>query len=147
MASQYERAGTQWLENAVTALPEIGATLIGLDESTNGWPEWSLVTSEPPGDHAVLLLHHSPGSFDQLGARTSRPMLMLAGHTHGGQIAPFGVPLVLPPGCDGYVQGHFSHGMHQMYVSRGIGNSHVPFRIGARPELAVLTIERSRNFG
>lgn len=143
MKSRYEQAGTVWLENATTVLPEIGATLIGLDESTNGWPEWSLVTDEPPGENAVLLLHHSPGSFAELGARAGRPMLMLSGHTHGGQIAPLGVPLVLPPGCEGYVQGHFRDGLQQMYVSRGIGNSHIPFRIGARPEVAILDIERS----
>jgi predicted MPP superfamily phosphohydrolase len=143
MKAQYERAGTIWLENASASLPEIGTKLIGLDESTNGWPKWSLVADEPHGEHAVLLLHHSPGAFDELGSRTDRPMLVLSGHTHGGQVAPLGVPLVLPPGCEGYVQGHFSDGPHQMYVSRGIGNSHVPFRIGARPELAILDIERS----
>jgi hypothetical protein len=139
----YERAGAIWLENKTTALPEIGAQVIGLDESTNGWPDWSLVEGAPPGDDALLLLHHSPGSFKHLADRASRPVLMLSGHTHGGQVAPFGVPLVLPPGCERYVQGRFESGPHQLYVSRGIGNSHVPFRVGARPELAILRVERS----
>jgi predicted MPP superfamily phosphohydrolase len=68
---------------------------------------------------------------------------MLAGHTHGGQVAPFGHALILPPGCHGYVQGRYARPPHQLYVTRGLGSSHLPFRVGARPELAILDIHRT----
>lgn len=142
LAAHYARAGVAWFENSVTELTELGVDLVGLDESMNGWPEWQLMSDLPPDGRATLLLHHSPGSFDRLGDITSRPTLMLSGHTHGGQIAPFGVPLVLPPGCAGYVQGAYRKGQFQMYVSRGVGNSHLPFRVGAQPELAIIEVQR-----
>jgi predicted MPP superfamily phosphohydrolase len=61
---------------------------------------------------------------------------MLSGHTHGGQIAPFGIAIKLPHGSGGYVSGWSRDDGGPLYVSRGIGTSLVPIRIGATPELA-----------
>jgi hypothetical protein len=61
---------------------------------------------------------------------------MLAGHTHGGQVAPFGIATVLPRGCGRYVAGWYREGGPPLFVSRGIGTSSLPVRIGASPELA-----------
>ena len=71
-----------------------------------------------------------------------RPTVVLAGHTHGGQIAPLGLAIVLPEGSGRYVHGQYqsANSQHTLYVSRGLGNSGPPFRIGARPELALLEI-------
>jgi uncharacterized protein len=82
-----------------------------------------------------LVLAHSPAARDSWAGPAATAML--AGHTHGGQIAPFGVALWLPPGCDGYAAGWFRGGKVDLYVSRGVGTSMVPFRLGARPEVAV----------
>jgi predicted MPP superfamily phosphohydrolase len=68
-------------------------------------------------------------------------MLVLSGHTHGGQIAPFGITLVTPRGSGSYVKGWYHQEGHSMYVMRGIGTTGVPLRIGATPELLVLDIE------
>jgi predicted MPP superfamily phosphohydrolase len=59
----------------------------------------------------------------------------LSGHTHGGQVAPFGIATILPPGCGRYVAGWYRDSGPPMYVSRGIGTSLFPVRIGATPEL------------
>jgi predicted MPP superfamily phosphohydrolase len=66
-----------------------------------------------------------------------RPRWMLAGHTHGGQIAPLGVPLMRPRGSGRYVSGWYRDPAPPMYVSRGIGTSVIPARYRARPEVAV----------
>jgi uncharacterized protein len=139
---EYAAAGTELLENRSLDLDGLGLHVIGLDERTNGWPKWDLV-AQAPADRLTLLLHHSPGAFDRLPLPAGATVLQLSGHTHGGQIAPFGRPLVLPPGCGGYVQGPYRRGPHALYVTRGLGNSHIPFRLGSRPELALIDVRRA----
>ncbi len=141
MARHYEAGGGAWLDNRALDLPELGVHVVGLDERTNGRPSWDLVAAAPT-DRPTVLVHHSPNAFDRLPLPAGAVVLQLSGHTHGGQVAPFGWPLVLPPGTGRYVQGWFERGSSQLYVTRGIGNSHVPFRVGARPELAILEVRR-----
>lgn len=142
LAGHYARAGVAWLDNAATDVDSLGIRIIGIDETLNGWPEWPLVSGVAP-DRAAIVMHHSPASFDRLPLQPGVTALMLSGHTHGGQVAPLGVPLVLPPGCGGYVRGLYRRGRQRLYVSRGLGNSHIPFRVGARPELAMLAVHRT----
>jgi len=63
-------------------------------------------------------------------------LLSLSGHTHGGQVPFFGSPLMLPPGSGAYNHGLYVTQYGPLYVSRGIGTSELPLRIGARPEIA-----------
>ena len=68
--------------------------------------------------------------------------LMLSGHSHAGQVRlPVLTRLVLPPGGKFFPYGLYrpqGPGSAQLYVSRGIGMSGVPFRFLAPPELVVL---------
>ena len=57
-------------------------------------------------------------------------------HTHGGQIAPFGWAPLRPPGSGRYVRGWYRDAGIPMYVSRGIGTSIIPARLGNVPEVA-----------
>ncbi len=68
--------------------------------------------------------------------------LVLAGHSHGGQmVLPGGKPLWLPYECGGFVGGWYDHERGtRMYVSRGVGTSILPLRLLCRPEVAVLTL-------
>jgi predicted MPP superfamily phosphohydrolase len=142
LRDHYSRVGVELLDNQSVNVPELSINLVGLDERTNGRPDWSLATRALPGETAVVM-HHSPGAFDIFRtADRGAGLLMLSGHTHGGQVAPLGRPLVLPPGSRGYVSGLYGGGDRQLYVTRGIGNSHFPVRIGARPELAIVTVNR-----
>ncbi|NIP85962.1 MAG: hypothetical protein GTO03_10525 [Planctomycetales bacterium] len=89
-----------------------------------------------------ILLAHSP---DQLPwARQHQFDLMLAGHTHGGQIhLPWTGPLVSATriGTD-YAAGLSSAPPTVLHVSRGISQT-VPLRLRCPPELARLTLFRS----
>ena len=86
-----------------------------------------------------LVLAHCPISRDMLGLPEEHPAsLVLSGHTHGGQVAPFGLATILPRGCGRYVAGWYRDALPPMYVSRGIGTSLLPIRIGATPELVRL---------
>ena len=88
----------------------------------------------------VLIVSHCPGSFDYINKTSNHTTIAVAGHTHGGQIAPFGKALVTPTGSGSYVHGWYDRNNASMYVMRGIGTSGLPLRIGARPERLVLDL-------
>ena len=99
----------------------------------------------PPGrteDGALrVLLSHSP---DQIRWATQRDFdLMLAGHTHGGQIR---LPVIGPVVCPSrygvkYASGVFYRNPVIMHVSRGISGS-TPLRINCPPEITKLVLTR-----
>ena len=88
-----------------------------------------------------LLLAHSPAyrdsfSSDELAKiRQYKPRYMLSGHTHGGQLSLFGFTPIRPNGSGRYVSGWYRDGAIAMYVSRGLGVSILPVRIGVVPEI------------
>jgi hypothetical protein len=143
----YAHAGVDLLINRRVTLDHAGEPIdiVGLDDILGGSPDLRLIDTLRPGDATApraIALSHCPRGFDSLVPHAPRPIVTLAGHTHGGQIAPLGVALVLPTGSGHYVKGWYvsRHGSHHLYVSRGLGNSGPPFRIGSRPEIALLTL-------
>ena len=67
--------------------------------------------------------------------------LMLAGHSHGGQIRlPWIGPPNLPEMGRKYVEGWFRLQNLQLYVNRGLGTVVVPFRFDCPPEITLLTL-------
>jgi len=67
--------------------------------------------------------------------------LVLAGHTHGGQVRLPGIGAPwLPFDSAGLDAGWFERRGTRLYVSRGIGTSILPIRFLCRPELAVFEI-------
>lgn len=87
-------------------------------------------------EREVVLLAHQPAAIHQ--ASKYDIGLMLSGHTHGGQIWPFGwvVNLVQP-----YLKGLYRHNeVTQIYVSSGTGYWGPPMRLGADAELTCLTL-------
>ncbi len=88
-------------------------------------------------DGPCIILSHSPLNFDVLTG--NQDILMLAGDTHGGQ-APLPGWLFSILGYRKnalYNQGLFERNGKKMFVSRGIGTSHVPFRLCRPPEIVV----------
>lgn len=147
LGDEYRRAGVRLLINERVRFdaPDGPVDLLGLDDWRAGAPDYAEVLAFPPateGAQRALVVSHCPIAFDAIARVAHRPTVVLSGHTHGGQIAPFGLAVVLPDGSGSYVQGLYrsADSVHAMYVSRGLGNSGPPFRIGARPELALLTI-------
>lgn len=140
MARLYDRHGIELLVNRSVTLEHAGATvrITGLDDLLHGRPD-----AERPLADAVAVAHHvvlahCPMSRDAVRLPPSHAAtFMLAGHSHGGQVAPLGFAPVLPRGCGRYVAGWYRGDGPPLFVSRGIGTSFVPVRIGASPELAV----------
>jgi predicted MPP superfamily phosphohydrolase len=90
-----------------------------------------------------ILLNHNPNDFDQ--AVEFGFDLMLAGHTHGGQLSFEFIRrgLSLARLETPYVSGWFEKSGGQLYVNRGIGTTILPIRSGARPEITILELSRT----
>jgi predicted MPP superfamily phosphohydrolase len=103
----------------------------------------ALATRLPPGQPALLLAHH-PNAFP--AARDAGILLTLAGHTHGGQIAvPFAPRWnVARALMTSYDAGTFQENGCVLHVNRGVGTSGQRLRIGAPPEISVVTLRAPR---
>ena len=85
-----------------------------------------------------LLLIHYPAWVKRVDERFD---LVLAGHSHGGQVRiPWIGPLMLPFGVEGYDQGLFETAVGPLYVNPGIGWFAVPIRFNCRPELTMFEV-------
>ena len=96
------------------------------------------VAKIPPGQ-PVIALTHNPDIFPNVPARVQ---LLLAGHTHGGQVRfPF-IGTVIEPSEFGqrFVRGHVFENNHHLFVTSGIGTSIIPVRFGVPPEIVLLTV-------
>ncbi|WP_437635681.1 metallophosphoesterase [Sorangium sp. So ce854] len=133
----YAAAGVNDLTNASARLRE-DVWLVGLDDTLAGHPDAARAFDGVPRGAQVIVLLHSPVGVYQVRGRAG---LVLAGHTHGGQIRwPWGTPLWLPPGSGTFVEGAYDVDGTTMYVSRGIGNSLVEARLFCRPEIAIFEL-------
>ena len=87
-----------------------------------------------------ILLTHDPSQWrKEVLPQTDIPMT-LSGHTHAMQLRVFGFTPSqwLYPECDGL----YSEGGQHLYVNIGLGGT-LPWRIGATPEITLLTLNRS----
>ena len=90
-----------------------------------------------------VLLSHNPDVFP-VAARQGYNLL-LAGHTHGGQVTVEILDQSINPArfFTPYVYGLFRAGRSAAYVTRGIGTIGIPARIGAPPEISVLRLRKA----
>lgn len=88
------------------------------------------------GDLKTIVLAHQPKSVSVM--QHVEYDLMLSGHTHGGQIFPFGLLVMID---QPYLAGHYRvDGRKQIYVSRGTGYWGPPLRLLAPSEISVLDV-------
>ncbi|MCC6820006.1 MAG: metallophosphoesterase [Verrucomicrobiota bacterium] len=91
-----------------------------------------------PGVKNIFLMHY-PAWVKKLGHH--RYDVLLAGHSHGGQVRiPFYGPVVVPFGVDEFDLGLFQTPCGPLYVGSGIGWFLWPMRFRCRPEITVIEI-------
>jgi predicted MPP superfamily phosphohydrolase len=85
----------------------------------------------------IMLLH-----YPLLAEQVKHPFdLLLAGHSHGGQVRiPFYGALLLPYWVGRYDLGMFRVPAGPLYVNPGIGWLQVPIRFNCRPEITVFEV-------
>ena len=160
--SSYTKIKEQLTENKVIILDnktevlkinESEINLIGIDDPRMVYESFvsdseiikvELDNAKYDDDKYSILLSHRPELLD---AYVEKELdLVLVGHAHGGQIRiPFIGGVVAPNQgfFPKYTSGIFEESKTTMIVSRGIGNSILPFRINNRPELVVVTLNNS----
>ena len=112
--------------------------LFGDDETVLNSKLNELISEE---DGYVILLSHRPELFDTYVE--NKVDLVFSGHAHGGQFRiPFIGGVVAPNQgvFPKYDAGIYSEGDTNMVVSRGVGNSIIPFRINNRPEVILIEL-------
>lgn len=136
----YSKNGVTLLVNDCMTVSAKGAVInvIGLDDYTAGRADLSLAVERCEVERPIVVATHSPGLFDEAPpVPTESISLVLAGHTHGGQLAVGKHAIYTPRGSGSFVAGWYQTQWGDLYVSRGVGTSVLPMRLGARPEIAV----------
>jgi uncharacterized protein len=137
----HRQAGVEVLEDRTVTLLDGRLALHGI---ATPHPRAAAVGA-PTAAYDVVLCH-----YPAVLPRVARPglELVLAGHSHGGQVrVPFlGAP-VLPFETGPYDAGWFEHGTTQLFVSRGVGMSILPVRFNCRPEVAVHRLDLAPDAG
>ena len=138
------RRGVEVLSNANTTWRRGAETLqlAGVDDWGWGKADWERALKGLDLARPSLLLSHEPAVFDM--PQTKGLSLVVSGHTHGGQIC---LPFVGAPARFleefRYLRGLYERDGAQLYVSRGTGMIGLPVRLGARPEVVVLTLRNA----
>jgi predicted MPP superfamily phosphohydrolase len=138
LQSELKSAGVRYLING-NAQIDSGLWLIGVDDPSSYVSDVGAALQDVPEKASRILLGHSPDIVDQLDGASFD--LMLAGHTHGGQVnLPFfdGAWMLNGPSSQ-YVKGLYDVHGTPLYVNRGIGTAKVPIRLGSRPEITHFT--------
>jgi uncharacterized protein len=133
---EFERAfaatGGAWLVDRSVVLPKHDLELVGM--AMRGIHAFI----PRQASRQVLLLHY-PEMANQL--HEHRFDLILAGHSHGGQVRlPFLGALIVPHGVGPYDLGYYDTPGGPLYVNAGIGTYRIPLRLNCRPEITVVTI-------
>jgi predicted MPP superfamily phosphohydrolase len=119
-----------------------GLALCGVGDLWEDKQDYRRALDGLPARMPRLLLSHNPDVAEEIAFIRSglRVDLMLSGHTHGGQVH---IPLLGTPIVPSQYGQKYAHGLVQgpacpVFISRGIGVSRLPLRIGVSPEVAVL---------
>lgn len=114
--------------------------LCGTDDLGTGRPDPEQAIGPAAGDDFVLLVTHNPDLFEVMDK--SRVDLVLAGHTHGGQVSLLGLWAPLLPTHTGqkYRSGLKHSGRARMLVSNGFGTITPPVRFCTPPQINVILL-------
>lgn len=138
-----ESVGIPILENSSLRLESDGEAIwvVGAADDTTRDPNFAEAYADLPRDAPSILITHDPGALLDY-SYSARPLLMAAGHTHGGQIY---LPWLFSPVVPGRAGPEWAQGLHDvdgipLYVTSGIGTSILPVRINRPPEIVIIEV-------
>jgi predicted MPP superfamily phosphohydrolase len=147
LAAAMTSAGWVDLDNAQTVLDvaRLQVALAGVDDPHSHRARYAAIAGTATPEAAVRIgVMHSPEPALLSAFAGDAYDLVLAGHTHGGQVrVPFGPAIVTNCGIDV----HRARWLHQwddrmwFHVCAGLGtNPYAPVRFACRPEASLLTL-------
>ena len=139
IAEAVTRAGIQVIDNKNVLLSD-AVWLVGRSDETDYGRPLAEELLPPIDTHKpVIMLEHSPSEINLI---SQLPIdLHLTGHTHGGQIFPL---TTLMKYSRPLLYGTKKINDTQFLVTSGYGFGAVPFRLGTRSEIWVITLESSK---
>jgi|ERR1017187_430939 predicted MPP superfamily phosphohydrolase len=130
----FAATGGAWLVNEERVIADGKINLIGQAQLGPKHP----LPSAKPGMKNILLMHY-PAWVKKLGGQKFD--LILAGHSHGGQVRiPFYGPVIVPFAVDEFDMGLYQTVNGPLYVNPGIGWFPFPIRFNCRPEITEIEI-------
>jgi predicted MPP superfamily phosphohydrolase len=87
------------------------------------------------------VLAHNPALWPPLTARGAR--LTLSGHTHHGQLSIPALKWSLASPFLEFAMGEHARGASRLYIHPGTNHWGLPMRLGAWPEVAIVTLKRA----
>jgi len=130
----FKATGGAWLVDNIQMTKDQQVTILGSARQNTD----ILKIKAAEGTKRILLTHY-PEFVDKLNQATFN--LILAGHSHGGQIRlPFWGALIVPYGVGKYDRGLYLTKSGPLYVNPGIGTWYLPIRFNCRPEITIIEI-------
>jgi predicted MPP superfamily phosphohydrolase len=116
--------------------------LVGISDFWEGPHDLRKAFGKVTDDAPVLAFTHNPDVFPTISNRFS---LLIAGHTHGGQVQLplFGRPIVPSMYGQRYAYGHVVENGRHLFVAPGLGTSILPVRFRVPPEVTVLKLNQA----
>ena len=142
--SELRRIGIVPLDNEARRI-EVGDRhfwLLGFADLLTGGPQIAATLAQVSDDAPVIALTHNPELFPSVPSRVS---LLIAGHTHGGQVrlSIFSRKVLRETRDDEihYLRGHYRE-QTDLFVTTGIGTSNLAVRFRVPPEISLLTLRQ-----
>lgn len=147
LISRENRMGWQMLlnENRIIRRGNDSIALVGVENSGNPpFPDLGDLPKALRGTDGMfkVLLSHDPTHWRREVLPQTDIQLMLAGHTHEMQVSVFGFSpsqFIYPEHCGMYLEGK-----RGLYVNIGLGYVLFPMRLGAWPEITVITLQKEK---
>ncbi len=153
VAAEFTRVGYRVLQHEVAPLEINGKRLriLGLKDHLHMQDAWTKTSRQlrailaGSGEGQIIVLEHSPDVAPMItGDLSISPdlKLILAAHTHGGQVwlPLLGTPIVPSSYGQRYAYGHVRENGVDMFVDSGIGTSILPIRFMMPPQIGFLTL-------
>ena len=141
LRQELEQNGIKVLENETAQVNARNRSLwlVGLADLWTRQQRINETIEKVPQGEPIIALAHNPDIFPKLPLHVP---LLIAGHTHGGQVRfpIIGSVVNSTRMGDRYSWGHIFEHNHHLFVTSGIGTSILPVRFGVRPEIVLLTL-------
>ncbi|HEU4769188.1 MAG TPA: metallophosphoesterase [Pyrinomonadaceae bacterium] len=137
-----EQNGMKVLDNEVVSIEARGISLwiVGFADLWTRPQRIAETVGQAPQNAPMIALAHNPDIFPRLPQHVP---LLIAGHTHGGQVRFPIIGTVVHTSNFGqrYDRGHIIENNHHLFVTSGIGTSIMPVRFNVTPEIVLLTVK------
>lgn len=146
---EMRRDGVHPLVNDALILNRDGKQLAfaATDDFFTGDPDLNYTAYRCRGADFVVYISHIPDIFPETYRMPGGPFYQLAlcGHTHGGQVTIAGKAIKSSSGYGNrFLSGWFHENGVDIMVSNGVGTSGLPVRLGAKPQIHLITLRSTK---